>query len=74
MRMVREMQVDARAAWAPRRLAAAPAEAFHRGARRRVALGLLIGELIARAASSWTVPASNARLAELASGQPSRSR
>jgi trigger factor len=68
---VREMQVDA-----ARRMGARdasqlpPADAFTEGARRRVALGLLIGELIRTRGVKLDRARVDARLAELASGHP----
>ena len=68
---VREMQMDA-----ARRMGARdasqlpPAEPFVEGARRRVALGLLIGELIRTRELKLDRARVDARLAEIASGYP----
>jgi trigger factor len=68
---VREMQMDA-----ARRMGARdasqlpPAEPFVEGARRRVALGLLIGELIRTREIKLDRARVDARLAEIASGYP----
>jgi trigger factor len=68
---VREMQTDAARRMGGRDASQLPpAEPFVEGARRRVALGLLIGELIRTREIKLDRARVDARLAELASGYP----
>jgi trigger factor len=68
---VREMQMEAARRMGARDAAQLPpADPFVEGARRRVALGLLIGELIRTRGVKLDRARVDARLAELASGYP----